>query len=60
MGNTSFGRFSAIKIRTTNPVILYQFLAAQPNYFWKKIQKFFRNQNFTRVWYVPMLQKSPI
>ena len=52
MGNTSFGRFSAIKPRTTNPVILYQFVAARPCYFWKKIQTFFCDQNFTRVRYI--------
>ena len=60
MGNTPFGHFFAIKPQNTNPVILYQFVAAQPCYFWKKIQTFFRDQNFTRVRYVPMLQKSPI
>ena len=52
MGNTHFGRFSAIKPRTTNPVILYQFVAAQPCYFWKKIQTFFCDQHFTRVRYI--------
>ena len=52
MGNTHFGHFSAIKPRTTNHVILYQFVAARPCYFWKKIQTFFRDQNFTRVRYI--------
>ena len=49
MGNTHFGRFSAIKPQTSTPVILYQFVAARPCYFWNKIQTFFRDQNFTRV-----------
>ena len=33
MGNTPFGRFSAIKPQTPNPVTLHQFVAAWPCYF---------------------------
>ena len=46
MGNTHFGRFSAIKPRTTNPVILYQFVAARPCYFWKKNPDLFSRPKF--------------
>ena len=46
MGNTHFGRFSAIKPRTTNPVILYQFGAARPCYFWKKNPDLFSRPKF--------------
>ena len=46
MGNTHFGRFSAIKPRTTNPVILYQFVGARPFYFWKKNPDLFSRPKF--------------
>ena len=59
MGNILFGRFSVSKPQTPNPVILHQFVAAWPCYFWRKIQTFFPDQSLARVRYVPMLQKSP-
>ena len=49
MGNIPFGRFSATKPQTPNPVILHQFVAAWAYYFWRKIQPFFRDQNFAHV-----------
>ena len=52
MGNIPFGRFSVTKPQTPNPVILHQFVAAWPCYFWRKIQTFFPNPNFARVRYV--------
>ena len=52
MGNIPFGQFSVTKPQTPNPVILHQFVAAWPCYFWRKIQTFFPNPNFARVRYV--------
>ena len=52
MGNIPFGQFSVTKPQTQNPVILHQFVAAWPCYFWRKIQTFFPNPNFARVRYV--------
>ena len=52
MGNIPFGQFSVTKPQTPNPVILHQFVAAWPYYFWRKIQTFFPNPNFARVRYV--------
>ena len=57
MGNIPFGQFSVTKPQTPNPVILHQFVAAWPCYFWRKIQTFFPNPNFARVRYVPNCYK---
>ena len=42
-------RFSVTQRQTPNPVILHQFVAAWPCYFWRKIQTFSSDQNFVRV-----------
>ena len=47
--NGKYSRFSVSKPQTPNPVILHQFVAAWPCYFWRKIQTFSSDQNFVRV-----------